>query len=172
MNIFQILAENLRRGPVTLRLPARVAPPDDFRGAVHLEPERCVGCATCAYVCTSGAIEVTGYDGGYEWAYEPGRCTFCGRCVPSCPTQALAMASERPPVHSHPAELQQVHRLDYPLCPECGRPAQPVNDLVLARAFVEISEEVRAWSRLCERCRGRHHQPALLDTGCAGRSRG
>ena len=176
MNIFQVISGNLGRSPVTLRFPERVPPPACLRGVVCLDPERCVGCATCAYVCTSGAVGVTEYPAQslgaathYEWAYDPGRCTFCGRCVDFCPSQALTMEADRPPVYTQPEALRQVHRLAYPVCAECGQPAHPVNDVVLARAFDEISDEVREWSRLCKRCRQRRYQPALIETDYAGR---
>jgi formate hydrogenlyase subunit 6/NADH:ubiquinone oxidoreductase subunit I len=177
MNIFQVIAGNLQRGPVTLRFPQRVALPEDFRGLVQLDPERCVGCATCAYVCTSSAIRVADYPPGglraathYEWAYDPGRCTFCGRCADFCPSRALTLEAERPPIYIQPEALRQVHRLAFPLCSECGQPAHPINDVILSRAFEEITDEVRTWSRLCERCRQRRYQPALIETGYAARS--
>lgn len=171
MNILQVLARNFKSGPVTLRFPERVTPPADFRGPVQFDPQRCVGCATCAYVCAPGAIRVTGSDGSFEWSYDPGQCTFCGRCVDFCPTQALALLAERPPLYNQPGALRQTCCLAYPRCPECGQAAQPVNDVVLARAFAEITAEIRTWSRLCARCRQRRYQPALIETGYAARSK-
>ena len=167
MNILQVITTNLGREADTLRFPARVAPPPEFRGLVQLDPERCVGCATCAYVCSPGAIKVSSEEAYYEWAYDPGQCTFCGRCVDYCPGQALAMASESCPIYTQAGDLQQVQRLAYPRCAECGQPAHPINNWVLARAFDEITAEVREWSLLCERCRQRRYQPALLETGYA-----
>lgn len=170
MNIFQTMTGNLTRHPITLRFPGRVTPPADFRGLVQFDPAGCVGCATCAYVCASNAIRVTAGGVQYEWIYEPGQCTFCGRCVEVCPGRALTMAAEPPPVYTQSGALRRVHCLAYPRCPECGQPAQPVNDLILARAFDEITAEVRTWSRLCERCRQGRYQPALIETGYAVRS--
>ncbi len=170
MSIFRVIAANLQRQPVTLRFPQRIAPPQAFRGTVHMDAERCVGCGTCAYVCAPSAISVTDGITHYEWDYDPARCTFCGRCADLCPTRALAMEVERAPIYRQVGALRQVIRLAYPLCPECGQPAQPVNDVVLARAFAEITDEVRSWSRLCGRCRQRRYQPALLATGYAARS--
>jgi formate hydrogenlyase subunit 6/NADH:ubiquinone oxidoreductase subunit I len=167
MNIINVITSNLKDGPVTLRFPERVTPPVNFRGLVQLDPERCVGCTTCAYVCSSDAVAVTNQKTHYEWTYDPGRCTFCGRCVDFCPSQALTMEAERPPIYIQPEALLQAHRLAYPRCPECGQPAHPVNDVVLNRAFDEITDEVRTWSRLCERCRRHRYQPALIETGYA-----
>ncbi len=152
MNILQVLARNLRRGPLTLRFPKRVAAPPQLRGSVNLNPSLCVGCGTCAYVCASSAIRVTDLHIGFDWAYDPGHCTFCGRCVDFCPLRALAMEPERPPVYLQRGALARSYRVDYPLCPECGQPTA-MTDSVLLRAFGQITDGVRAWSRLCSRCR-------------------
>lgn len=170
MNIFQTMTENLKHVPITLRFPQRLTSPVNFRGLVQFHPDGCVGCATCAYVCASKAIRVTATVARYEWAYDPGQCTFCGRCLEVCPGHALTMAAEPPPAYTQSGALRQRHSLAYQRCPECGQPAQPVNDMILARAFDEITAEVRAWSRLCEHCRQGRYQPALIETGYAARS--
>jgi formate hydrogenlyase subunit 6/NADH:ubiquinone oxidoreductase subunit I len=161
MNIFQVLLENLNLGPQTLRYPERAATAAGFRGLVQNDPAGCVGCATCAYVCPSAAITVSSHGRSYEWAYDPGKCTFCGRCADYCPVDALSLQNERPPIYRARNELVQVLRLDYPSCPACGEPAQPVNPRVLQRAFTELSPEILAWSRLCPRCRQEQRQPEL-----------
>jgi formate hydrogenlyase subunit 6/NADH:ubiquinone oxidoreductase subunit I len=161
MNIFQVMLENLNQGALTLRYPERAAMAEGFRGLVQNDPALCVGCATCAYVCSPGAITVSSYDRSYEWAYDPGKCTFCGRCADYCPVEALSQQSERAPTYLKRDELVQVLRLDYPLCPQCGRPAQPVSARVLQRVFDEISPEVLAWNQLCRLCRQEQRQPEL-----------
>src|SRR5512146_1799800 len=125
MNIFQIMFENLNQGPVTLRYPERAAVAEGFRGMVQNDSTCCIGCATCAYVCSPGAITVSDCGRSYEWAYDPGKCTFCERCVQYCPVDALGLQNQRPPIYQDRSELVQVLRLDYPLCPVCGQPAQP-----------------------------------------------
>jgi ferredoxin len=161
MNIFQVLFENLNQGPVTLRYPERAAAAEGFRGLVKNDPTGCIGCGTCAYVCSPGAITVSDHGRGYEWEYDPGKCTFCGRCADYCPVDSLSLQSERPPVYLNRNELVQVLKLDYPLCLVCGQPAQPVNTRVLQRVFAELSPEILAWSRLCPRCRQEHRQPGV-----------
>jgi len=163
MNILDILLGNLRRGALTLRFPARVEPPAYFRGLVQLEAERCIGCATCAYACASRALRVTSNATGYEWTYDPGQCTFCARCADVCPMHALTLQAERPPLYRQAHALSTSVRLSYPLCPECGQPAQPIDDMILARVFEVRTDEVRAWSRLCAQCRQRRYQPALIE---------
>lgn len=170
MNIIQVITANLRTGPVTLRYPERVETAPGYRGLVRMAPELCVGCATCAYVCVSSAIILEELPASYQWSYDPDRCTFCGRCVEVCPTRALEMEGERPPVYKEAGELRTVHRLQYPLCPQCGEVAKPVNEAVLRRAFDEVSDEIRLWSRLCLRCRGRYFLPVKIAAGLEERA--
>lgn len=164
MSILNVLLENLRLGPLTLRFPERLPPVEALRGPVQIDAARCVGCATCAYVCASSAICVTDVSGhvAYRWEYDPGRCTFCARCSDYCPGQALALASEPAPVYHGREALKRVVELPYPACPRCGKPAPTVSPWVLERAFAEISPAVQAWSRLCPHCRQETIQPAYL----------
>jgi ferredoxin len=104
-----------------------------------------------------------------EWAYDAAQCTFCGRCADLCPTRALTLEAERPPVYSRQGALREAHQIVYPLCPECGSPTTPVNDRVLARAFGEIGGAVREWSGLCGRCRQRRDRFVRIETAFAGR---
>lgn len=159
MNIIQVITANLRAGPVSLRFPERVEPPAGYRGLVRIAPELCVGCATCAYVCVSSAIALEDCATAYQWSYDPDRCAFCGRCAEVCPTGALEMEGAPPPAYQASGELRVLHRLQYPLCPQCGEVAKPVNEAVLRQAFDEVSDEIRLWSRLCLRCRGRRFLP-------------
>lgn len=160
MNILNLILRNLRGGPLTLRFPQRPPSPPGLRGLVQLNPEMCLGCGTCSYVCTSAAIQVTDCVTAFDWSYDAARCTFCGRCADVCPVSALAMQAERPPIYSERGALAQTHHINYPLCPECGEPTNFVNDALLARVFGEITERVNDWSRSCPRCRARHSQPA------------
>ncbi|MEN6311275.1 MAG: 4Fe-4S binding protein [Acidobacteriota bacterium] len=153
MNIFRVLARNLGLGPMTVRLPAAVPRPEHFRGPVEMYVEKCICCGMCAYVCVSQAVTVEQAADGCAWAYYPARCTFCGKCVQVCPTRALSQRDETVPSYLRPGELDETHRVPYPICPECGRVAQPADEAVLVRAFPQVTDEMRAWLRLCPRCR-------------------
>lgn len=162
MNIFSILVKNLRMRPVTLRFPGEVPHPVDFRGPVKVQAEKCIGCGLCAYVCVSGAIRVIEHEDNCEWTYSPGRCTFCGQCVTVCPVEALRMEGRSAPSYFRAEALDEVHRVPYPPCPECGRPTPPVREAMLALAFKEITPEILARSQLCQRCRQRAAQRGLV----------
>ncbi len=106
MNALALLVENLRRGALTLRFPARPPEPPAYRGLVQMERDRCQGCGMCAFVCTSSAIRFQAKATSYDWSYDAGQCTFCGRCVDGCASQAISMQPSRPPVYTDPGALK------------------------------------------------------------------
>jgi len=153
MSILDILAENLRQGVVTLRYPQRFPPPAQYRGLVQIDPENCVGCAACAYVCVSAAIQVSEDADTYCWSYDPAKCTFCGRCVDACPTFALQMQADRPPIYYRPGELALTYTMVYPRCEACGKPFKVATDSLRRRSYTEVSAQVESLLRLCPACR-------------------
>ncbi len=153
MNIFRVLTKNLGRGPITVRFPREVPHPKDFRGPIRINEDKCICCGMCDYVCVSEAVIVDHLEENCEWAYYPGRCAFCGKCVQICPTQALSHESEKAPAYFHSEDLNEKYHIPYPVCSECGRIAQPVDEAVLTRAFQEVTDEMRAWLQMCPRCR-------------------
>jgi ferredoxin len=168
MSIFDVLLKNLKTKPATLRIPEQAPHPPNFRGPVKIDVEKCIGCGMCAYVCVSYAVRVKDLDDGCEWLYMPGRCTFCGRCAAVCPGEALRMEKGSAPAYTRAGEQDEAHRVPYPPCPECGRPAPRLTEPVLRRAFGEASEKARTGMSLCRRCRLKRSQKDLWAT--AGRS--
>ena len=53
---------------------------------IRIDTEKCVGCGTCADVCTSGALSVE--DGCAKVLAD--LCVACGVCVSSCPVEAIS----------------------------------------------------------------------------------
>jgi len=109
MNIFRLLFDNLRHGTVSFPLPHdHECTSSEYRGLIHNDASRCVGCGSCAYVCPTAAIEVTRSGDTYKWTYDPGKCTFCARCIDRCRPNTLTMESRLPPLYSIQGELKQV----------------------------------------------------------------
>jgi ferredoxin len=155
MNIFHLIAGNLRRGPETQRFPERQAPAPAFRGNVAVDPDACVTCGICAEVCVSAAIELRPDEASCEWIYDPARCTFCGFCVTHCPADALTQAADRGASCGRPGEQIQIVTVDYPACGQCGQPTLPRSDVLLTLAFPQAAGELHDRARLCETCRQR-----------------
>ena len=162
MNVIRLLLDNLRQGPVTVRLPEYVPTGPGYRGLVTQE-SGCVGCGVCAYVCAPAAIEIRRDLASYDWIYEPGRCTFCARCVLDWPVHVLTMSSASPPPYSRLGELRTIVTLPYPACRMCGRPAPPASELLLDRVFGAATDAILTWSALCADCRRKERGAELLE---------
>jgi ferredoxin len=162
LKILKLIAGNLFSEKATVRLPDMVPTPDLFRGAVTLDPEKCIGCGMCAYVCVSNAVTGSDEEKSYAWAYEPGRCTFCARCVDRCPGHALHMDSAQVPCYEHHGERSAHHQVIFHACTECGEPVRLASDELLKLAFDHVKDETRELVRLCERCRRRRLQRKMI----------
>jgi Fe-S-cluster-containing dehydrogenase component len=80
--------------------PAAAYSKDPTTGAVDLDPERCMGCRYCAWVCPYEAPRFAAGHGVME------KCTFCGHrlakglepaCVAACPVEALGLEETSEP---------------------------------------------------------------------------
>jgi Ni,Fe-hydrogenase III small subunit/ferredoxin len=63
---------------------------DNLLGMPRFSPERCeTGCAECAEICPTGAIQVRGEQSGKDrLEVDYGRCVVCQLCVEACPHDA------------------------------------------------------------------------------------
>ncbi len=100
------LFKSFRRKPVTLRFPyERDQPVERMRAKVSWEIEKCIGCALCAKICPSNAIELIGEGRKAEIRYYLGRCIFCGECVDICPTQTISTTKEFELAFTRPEQM-------------------------------------------------------------------
>ena len=146
MNIFHLIFDNLRQGTVSYRLPHHhQCTSDQYRGVIVNDPERCIGCGQCAYVCPSDAIEVTRSGDKYSWSYDPGKCAFCGRCIERCKPRSLTMESQLPPLYSHQGEMEQVlNMVRKKLVRPAVKPAPAVTAVKVDAAAAPATESAKA----------------------------
>src|SRR5512146_2381524 len=99
MGIFNILFRNTGQKARTL-LPSEQSIPAGFRGVLEHDTRLCIGCKTCAYVCSPGAITLENRPVDIVWQYQVARCTFCSRCAEYCPTKAIRLVDSAPAAFS------------------------------------------------------------------------
>jgi formate hydrogenlyase subunit 6/NADH:ubiquinone oxidoreductase subunit I len=90
--ILKILAKK----PATVLYPfVKVEMPENFRGKLKFEAEKCIGCKLCMRDCPSDAIHITKVgDKQFEAELDLDKCIYCGQCVDTCPKQALCATKE------------------------------------------------------------------------------
>ncbi len=157
MGILNVLFNNSGKAS-RARTPAdHVDYPTGFRGELNHATELCVGCTTCNYVCSPGAIQFETSQAGVTWKYQVGQCTFCGKCVEYCPTHALSF-HQNAPANGIGAEANVVtaHVVEYRACQECGKPVIPLPVPTIERLFGGYPpEDILVLMQLCEKCRNR-----------------
>lgn len=158
MSILQTLLRNARSAALTHHPDDRVQTPVGYRGQLEHDAALCVGCTTCAYVCSPSAIAFEDRTGDHvAWRYDAGRCTFCGRCAAFCPTHALSMTAEPAPLATSRDAQRVEHRIEYQRCASCGKPIIPLPLAALPElsASVPLQTAIAEHVHLCEACRKR-----------------
>ncbi len=124
MKRIKILLMAKKAGIVTEPYPYKpVEPPEGFRGKPYIDPDKCVGCGSCASVCPPNAIQVVDLiDKGYRRIeLFIGRCIFCGRCSEICPEDAIELTKEFELASKSQNDMYQVVLLKMVKCKICGR---------------------------------------------------
>lgn len=66
--------------------------PENFRGKIKYDKEKCIGCKLCIKVCPSGTIEFKPDEKKVKFYLA--RCTFCSQCTDVCPVNCISMSDE------------------------------------------------------------------------------
>jgi 2-oxoglutarate ferredoxin oxidoreductase subunit delta len=76
------------------------------KGLIHVDAERCKGCALCVAACPQGGIRLAAETDRrgirIAEAADAKRCTACGACYAVCPDVAITVCKATAPGLSNP----------------------------------------------------------------------
>lgn len=139
------------KGRVTVKYPFEeplVSP--EFRGKIHIDASRCIGCGACVLACPPNALEMLESANEKTLRYFVGRCIFCWRCVDVCPTGAIKGTREFELATNDQLDLHQyvIHRKAE--CVICGKSTETTRMRRRIVSKIPVSEE---YVTLCPNCR-------------------
>lgn len=154
---FKIILRNVLQGPSTIGYPFEDSPaPEKLRAKIKHDPEACLACRMCEYVCAGGAIRLQESDDkkGINFVVWHNSCTFCGLCEFYCPTKAIHLTNDYHTAHPQERKYDFIEKtvVKKQPCICCGEPILP-----LAPRFMELvygkSGDTKGLSRMCPKCR-------------------
>jgi NAD(P)H-quinone oxidoreductase subunit I len=94
--------DHMQRRPITVQYPyEKLIPSERYRGRIHFEFDKCIGCEVCVRVCPIN-LPVVDWEMNKEskkkqlkhYSIDFGVCIFCANCIEYCPTNCLSATEE------------------------------------------------------------------------------
>jgi formate hydrogenlyase subunit 6/NADH:ubiquinone oxidoreductase subunit I len=80
--------------------------PEGYRGAIVIDPDKCIGCGLCVRDCPTGALQLEKKSRDeFKLIHYPARCAYCGQCEDSCRHEAIGHSNALVGATSKPREL-------------------------------------------------------------------
>lgn len=94
--IFTVFCQAFKKRVTLLYPEIKPEIPENFRGRLEADYEKCTGCGLCTKLCPApGALQLKETKDGKKLAIvDVSRCIFCGNCAYNCPKQALNMTKQ------------------------------------------------------------------------------
>ena len=98
-SMFGDIVKSFFKKPFTEKYPfVKKDAPENLRGKLVWDPEKCSGCQLCIKDCPSNAIELLVVDKvnkKFVMRYNMDKCTYCAQCVINCRFNCIEMSDEQ-----------------------------------------------------------------------------
>lgn len=153
----KMILQNIIKGPSTIKYPFEDSPaPEKLRGKIKHNPEACVACHMCEYVCAGGAIRIQESDDkqGIDFVVWHNTCTFCGLCEHYCPTKAIQLTNDYHTAHVQEDKYNYTERtlVKKQPCTRCGEPIIPFPTYLIEKLYGRDGDQ-KGLTKMCENCR-------------------
>jgi len=131
-----------------------LTPPENLRGRLEVDPNKCIGCGYCVRTCPSRLIEIQEKEDEKIVLFYSGRCIYCGRCATACPEKAIRITHEFELATDNKQDLDIVIKIKMVKCSICGKPFISLNMLnkQIERLQDKTEEQINKL-KICSECR-------------------
>ncbi len=156
-SFLKVILRNIIKGPSTIKYPFEDSPaPEKLRGKIKHDPEACVACNMCEYVCAGGAIKLQESDDkkGVNFTVWHNSCTFCGLCEYYCPAKAIHLTNDYHTAHLQEDKYNYSERtlIRKQECTRCGEHMVPLSPILVEKLYGKEGD-VKGLTKMCEKCR-------------------
>ncbi|MGB9823430.1 4Fe-4S dicluster domain-containing protein [Thermodesulfovibrio sp.] len=131
-----------------------VTPPENLRGRLEVDSNKCIGCGSCVRICPSRLITIEDYEDVRIVKFSAGRCIYCGRCANVCPAKAIRITNEYELATDNKKDLEIVIKIKMVKCLICGKPFISLNMLnKQIDRLQDKSEEQINKLKICPECK-------------------
>ncbi|MCS7203705.1 MAG: 4Fe-4S dicluster domain-containing protein [Thermodesulfovibrio sp.] len=131
-----------------------ISPPENLRGRLEVDPNRCIGCGSCVRTCPSRLISIENLEAEKVVKFSAGRCIYCGRCAQLCPEKAVKITHEFELATDNKNDLEILIKIKMAKCIICGKPFISLNMLnKQIEKLREKNEEEIKKLKVCLECK-------------------
>lgn len=131
-----------------------VTPPENLRGRLEVDANKCIGCGSCVRTCPSRLIKIENTEDERTVMFTAGRCIYCGRCAQSCPEKAIHITHEFELATDNKKDIEIIIKIKMVQCTVCGKPFTSLNMLnkQIERLKDKTEEDINKL-KICPECK-------------------